>query len=137
MTTPQPNTTAASPSAVQAAAHSPRAAAARYLATGTVAIPLAVTVVVICPHELAGATAGLLAAVATAALAELPRLYWISAYVRLVKRGTEVAATAADICDLMTGLADGEGCVTGAREVPGHEGGNAECRRIRRPGAGR
>ena len=75
MTTPQPNTTAASSSAVQAAAHSPRATAARYLATGTVAIPLAVTVVVICPHELAGATAGLLAAVATAALAELPRLY--------------------------------------------------------------
>jgi hypothetical protein len=134
MTTPQPHSPATSSSPALAAARSPRTMAARYLAAGTAGIPFAVTAVVICPHQLAVVTAASLAA-AAAIVAELPRLYWISAYMHLVKKGTAVAATAADIRGLMTGLADGLGCVTRTGEAPGREGENAECRN-RCPGAG-
>jgi hypothetical protein len=107
----------------------------RYLA-GTAGIPLAISTVMIRPHKLAVVMAASLAAAVAVIVAELPRLYWISAYVRLVKKGTAVAVTAAEVRDLMTGLAEGEGCITGARDVPGHEGGNAEGRRSGCPGAG-
>jgi hypothetical protein len=133
MTTPQPHSPATSSSPALAAARSPRTTLARYLAAGTAGIPFAVTAVVICPHQLAVVTAASLAAAAI--VAELPRLYWISAYMRLVKKGTAVAATAADIRSLMTGLAEGQGCVTRTGEAPGYEGENAECRN-RCPGAG-
>lgn len=137
MTTPQPKGPAASSPPAPAAARSPRTMTVRHLAAGTAAIPVALTTVMICPHELAVVVATSLAVAGAAVAAELPRLYWISAYLRLVKKGTAVAATVAEVRDLMTGLAEGQGCITDACEVPGHEIENAERAPARCPRAAR
>lgn len=52
-----------------------------------------------------------LVTVAGLVVRELPRLYWLSGQIRLVKKGVTLAVTVADVQDLMSGLtAAGELC---------------------------
>ena len=81
----------------------------------TAGLPVLVTWVVIRPHELLATLAleatGVLAVAAWAVLSELPRLYWISAYIRLARKGAHLATSVAEVRDLIASLGD-------AGEVP-------------------
>lgn len=76
----------------------------------TAGLPVLATWVAIRPHELLAALAleaiGVLAVAASAVLPELPRLYWISAYVRLARKGMHLASSVAEVRDLIASLSD-------------------------------
>ena len=80
----------------------------RCLAAATAGLPVTVTAVLAGSQDLAivitVAAASCLAAAVAAIVAELPRLYWISACMRLVTKGAAVAGTAAEVAELMAGL---------------------------------
>lgn len=104
-----------------------RAMSAHGPATGTAGLPALVSLAAIRPHALAAVlilsgTASL-AAVVKAVAAELPRLYWIAAYMRLVKKGASVVSSPAEVRDLMAGLSGARG-VPAVPEPPHRERGN-------------
>jgi hypothetical protein len=78
----------------------------------TVGLPVLVTWVAVQPHDLpiAGAIGVLMTAV-SAVISELPRLLWISAYIRLARKGEQLATSVAEVRDLIASLG-------GAGEVP-------------------
>jgi hypothetical protein len=85
----------------------------------TAGLPVLVTWVAIRPHALLAALAleaiGVLAVAASAVLSELPRLYWISAYIRLVRKGVLLATSVAEVRDLIASLGDTSEVPTGPR----------------------
>jgi hypothetical protein len=96
----------------------------------TAGIPAIATAVLARPHGLvmvlALAAAALLAPAAAVVAAELPRLYWLVAYTRLVRKGTKLAATSQEVLDLIAGLAAAQGLVP---EPPRHSADEAAPKR--------
>jgi len=80
----------------------------------TAGLPFLVTWAAIRPHELLAALAleamSVLAVAVAAVLSELPRLYWIFAYIRLAGKDAHLATSVAEVRDLIASLA-------GARDV--------------------
>ena len=105
-----------------------RAMSAHSPVAGTAGLPVLVSFAAIHSHALTVVLilSGIIsvAAVVKALAAELPRLYWIAAYMRLVKKGTSVVSSPAEVRDLMAGL--GAHGVPVAPEPPHRESGNGQ-----------
>jgi hypothetical protein len=90
----------------------------------TAGLPVLVTWVAIRPNELLAALAleaiGVLAVAASAVLSELPRLYWISAYIRLARKGARMATSVTEVRELIASLGDA-GDVPAAPRPPGRK----------------
>jgi len=93
----------------------------RYRVMGATALP-AVCTAIAGPHYLlavAVLTAALsLTAAIAAVLADLPRLYWICAYRRLVKRGAATATTSAEVRELILALGTRNGHPPAPGDLP-------------------
>lgn len=86
-------------STINGMATRPAAAGLPAIATGVLAWPHDVVIVLVLT------AAALLVPAVTAIAAELPRLYWLLAYTRLVRKGTKLATTPQEILELIAGLA--------------------------------
>jgi hypothetical protein len=85
-------------------------------------LPVLVTWVAVQPHDLPAAGAiGVLMAAVSAVVSELPRLLWISAYIRLARKGERLATSVAEVRDLIASLGSAGDVPDAPRAVNGKQ----------------